>query len=104
MELRAIVDGIGDGLSEEGEAGGGDEGANVDVLFLESGADAEVLDALFEEGKEDGVGVRAGDDAFDADAILACGGEDTFHQDRKDFVFQLVRGEGVEDQGGVFAA
>ncbi len=118
VEFCALRDGGGDGLCEEGEAGGGYEGADVDVVFVvlvapgvggaggggERGGETEVLDAGLEEGDEEGVGARAGDDAFDADAILAGGGEDAAHEDGDDLVLQVGSGDGVQDYGGVFSA
>lgn len=48
--------------------------------------------------------MRRGDDAFDADAVLARGREDAFHEDGEHVVFQVGGGEGVEEHGRVFAA
>ena len=63
-ETGALGDGGGDEGFEVGEAGGGDHGADVYAW-------AEGCDAGFEEREERAVGGREGDDAFDADTVLA---------------------------------
>lgn len=80
---RALRYCVRDQRLEALEAGGGDEGADVDVFFRvgERVADAQRGDLWGEEGEEAGVGVRGGDDALDADAILARGLEDAAHDD-----------------------
>ena len=80
-ESSTLGHGVGDEGFEAGEGGWGDHGADVDVGFVEGGADAEGADAWFEEGYEGGVGVWEGDDALDADAILAGGLEDAAHEE-----------------------
>ena len=80
---------------------GRDHGADVDasvfgadgILFFfgvvgggKSGAKAETSDLFFEKRDQAIVGVGTGDDTFNADAILARGGKDAFHEDWDDFV------------------
>lgn len=93
VEMSALGYGGGDEGLELGEARGGDEGADVGCYVIvrvgvvggicggERGPEAEISDAGFEEGDEEVVGVGAGDYAFYADTILACGGENAFHED-----------------------
>ena len=56
-----------------------------------------------EDVKQARVCVRQGDDALDADAVLACGLEGAAHNDCG-CVVELTVGEVVEEDGGVFAA
>ena len=79
----------------------GNHGADVDVWVVEGGAKAEGADAGFEERDEFGVSGREGDDALDANAILASGLEDAAEKDGCDFG---ERGGVVKDDGRVFAA
>lgn len=51
-----------------------------------SGAEAETTDLFFEKRDQAIVRVGTSDDTFDADTILARGGEDAFHEDWDDFV------------------
>lgn len=48
--------------------------------------------------------MRAGDDAFDADAVLSGGDEGAFHEDGEDFVLEIGVADGVEDYCWVFTA
>lgn len=79
-ETRALGDGGGDEGFQVREVGRGDAGAEVDGgAGVEVGAGAEGGDAGGEDGEECVVGVREGDDALDADAVLPGRLEDAAH-------------------------
>ena len=99
----AMVDGVGYEGFEAREACGGDHGAHVcGVGVVEGGAGAEGADAGFKDADERCVGFWEGDDAFDADAILARGLEDAAHEDTRNFCLQTFNV--VEYDSRIFAA
>ncbi|KAK1238367.1 hypothetical protein MKX07_006513 [Trichoderma sp. CBMAI-0711] len=96
-EAGALGNGLGDEVLEAGEGGVGDHGAHVGV-----GAEADGLDAGLEQLDEAVVDGARGDDALDADAVLA-GGLEGAPEDDVDDAAQ-VAGGGLEDDEGVLAA
>jgi len=100
-EPRPLLHGFGNGRLQTGEGGVGDHGADVDVVVVEGGAEAEGADARFHQPDEVVVDGGAGDDALDADAVLAGGLEDGAHEDAGDA--GEIR-DVVEHDGGVLAA
>lgn len=100
-EAGALGDGLGDELLEAGEGGVGDHGAHVGV-----GAEADGLDAGLEQLDEAVVDGAGGDDALDADAVLAGGLEGAPEDDVDDArqVAVFAAAGGLEDDEGVLAA
>ena len=124
----------GDGGADEGvevrDWTGGNEGPDVNavdvvaILFVahvvitivwirkggrkgsrgKSSPHTKVSDAFLEQGEKDIVASGKSDNSFDADTILACRDKDTLHEDRENFVLEIVGREVVKDDGRVFAA
>ena len=102
QQFRALGHRFGDEGFEPREAGGGDLSADVHGGGrVERRADPEGPDAVGEDGEQSLVGAGEGDDALDADAVLAGGLKHPAHKDARDrlYIFRVV-----EDYGGVFAA
>ena len=100
----AVLHGVRDERFEARKAFVRDAGAHVDTIVLargvEGGADPKSVDAGLEEGEQLRICGGSGDDAFDADAVLARGLEDAAHED--------AGGAGkvagvIENDGRVFA-
>ena len=94
---RTIADGVGNEALKALERGVGDHGTDVSVE-----AEAQGADARLKHLQQPLVGGGRGDDALDADAVLAGGLEAAPQQDLGD-AGQVGEG-GVEDDGGVLPA
>lgn len=70
---------------------------------VERGAGPQGADAGGELREQLGVDAREGDDALDADAVLACGLEGAAEEDADD-AREVAGGQVVEHQRGVFTA